>query len=186
MARFQALLAEIRDVQTQIVRLTPYRDFGLCPNPAASRVAIEAAERRIGCTLPPSYRAFLRQSDGWPRFYDGAALLGTASLGRRLYEDLVRAAFEAAETPVKHLGPPRRREPRALIAFGADMQATTLFAFNPVVSRPDGELEVIAWVGEIGIRRACFADFLELVLELCRAEIASHGQAPAQSLRQSA
>jgi hypothetical protein len=110
--------------------------------------------------------------DGWPRFFEGASLLGTANLGRRLYDDLVHAAFEAAETPVPDLGPVSLRPSprRILIPFGVDLQATTLFAFNPTVALADGEFEVIAWVNEIGIRRESFESFLELMVELCVTE----------------
>jgi hypothetical protein len=174
-----SVLADIRRVQTEIMRAAPYRDLGLVPNPGASNAAIDAAEQRLGRVLPPSYRAFLARHDGWPRFFEGATLLGTANLGRRLYEDLARAAWEAAETPVPDVGPesvaPRRVE-RVLIPFGVDLQATTLFAFNPAVAGPDGEYEVIAWINEIGVRRESFPTFLELLLELAEAELESHTQ----------
>lgn len=172
MARFRTLLAEIRQVQNDIMRAAPHRDIGLEPNPPASLLAIAAAEARIGRRLPNSYREFLLEQDGFPRFFEGATLLGTANLGRRLYEDLMHAAFEAAETPVPDVGPVSMRPParRVLIPFGVDLQATTLFAFNPTVVRADGEFEVIAWVNEIGVRRDSFEDFLELILELYQAE----------------
>ena len=173
MGKWRVLLSEIREVQTEIMRIMPYRDAGLVPNPGASQAAIMEAERRIGRSLPPSYRRFLAETDGWPRFCEGASLLGTASLGRRTYEDLARAACEAAETPVPDVGPPYRLSPtaRMLTPFGSDLQGTTLFAFNPAVIQADGEYQVIAWINEIGVRRDCFEDFLELVLELCQAEL---------------
>lgn len=172
MSNWRPLLEQIRQTQTEILRLAPHRDVYLVPNPGASDIAIEAAEERIGQRLPPSYRDFLRFCDGWPRFFEGASLLGTANLGKRLYEDFARAIFDAAETPVPDLGPPSRKTPRVIVPFGADVQATTLFAFNPGVSYGD-EWEVIAWINEIGVRRESFPDFLELVLELCEAELAS-------------
>ena len=167
----QDLLITIREIHTEISWLQPYRDLGLIPNPAASEVAINKAQKRLGRRLPPSYRAFLMLHDGWPRFFDGASLLGTANLGRRKYEDLARAAFEAAETPVP-LGPPRRPRASTLIPFGADLEGTTLFAFNPAVTQPDGEYEVIAWVNEIGVRQPSFNAFLEFIVELGRQDIA--------------
>jgi hypothetical protein len=168
----QDLLIQIREIHTEISWLHPYRDLGLIPNPAASEVAIARAQKRLSRRLPPSYRAFLALHDGWPRFFDGASLLGTANLGRRKYEDLARAAFEAAETPVTHLGPPRRPRASTLLPFGADLEGTTLFAFNPAVMQPDGEYEVIAWVNEIGVRQPNFNAFLEFILELGRQDIA--------------
>jgi len=166
MAKFSTILARIKDIQTEILRLAPYRDISLVGNPGASSVAIAAVEERIGHRLPPSYREFLALHDGWPRFFDGASLLGTATLGHRKYEDLARAAFEAAETPLPELGPPRRPRARTLIPFGADLEGTTLFAFNPSVVQPNGEYEVIAWVNELGVRHPSFSAFLEWILEL--------------------
>ncbi len=168
--RVAQLLKEIREAQAKILRTMPYRDFGLDGHKGASDTAVRVAEQRLGRPLPPSYREFLLLFDGWPRFYDGATLLGTASLGRRMYDDLARAAFEAAETPEPELGPPSRFKPKVLIPFGIDMQATTLFVFNPTAVSESGEYEVIAWMNEIGLRRSSFESFLEMILELCEAE----------------
>jgi hypothetical protein len=171
MANFSALLTRIKAIQIEILRAAPYRDIGLVPNPGASGHAIAAVEERIMHRLPPSYREFLAQHDGWPRFFEGATLLGTANLGKRMYEDLAHAAFEAAETPVPHLAPPSRAARRPIVPFGIDLQGTTLFAFNPLARRADGECEVVAWVNEIGVRRDTFPEFLEFVLEMCEAEL---------------
>ncbi len=174
MADLELLLHDIQIVQREILRTAPYRDFGAERNPGASKRAIKAAEKRIGRKLPPSYREFLRISDGWPRFYDGATLLGTANLGIRAYDEATRATFEAAETPEAHLVPASRFKPRILIPFGIDLQATTLFVFNPSGIDVDGEMEVIAWINELGLRRSSFGAFLETILELCEAELGSY------------
>lgn len=186
MARWQALLKQIRQHQTAIMRVAPFRDAGLVPNPPASELAIAAVEQRLGRSLPPSYRAFLAQHDGWPRFFEGATLLGTANLGKRCYDEAARATFDAAETPVVDLAPPSRIRPRVLVPFGIDLQATTLFAFNPVVVDADGECEVIAWVNEIGLRRGSFVDFLEMVAELCESELDARTSEPALTAARSA
>jgi hypothetical protein len=185
MAKFSRLLSQIQGIQSEILRVAPYRDLCLVPNPGASAQAIGAVEERIGGRLPPSYREFLALHDGWPRFFEGATLLGAANLGKRMYEDMARAVFEAAETPVPHLAPPSRAERPPIVPFGIDLQGTTLFAFNPSVTRADGECEVIAWVNEIGVRRDSFCDFLEFVVEMCEAELSGY-QLPRQALRQSA
>jgi hypothetical protein len=183
MRKWEAVLDEIRQVQSEIMRVMPQRDLGLAPNPRASRTAIARAEQRLGRELPPSYREFLAYSDGWPRFFEGASLLGTAHLGRRTYENLAHAVCEAAETPVPEVGPPSRYRCTfgQLLPFGVDLQATTLFAFNPQVLRADGEYEVIAWINELGLRRDSFEDFLELVLELNRAELPYPGECSLKS-----
>lgn len=185
MASFSKVLTRIRELQTEILRAAPYRDISLVPNPGASALAIAAVEQRIGHALPPSYREFLALHDGWPRFFEGATLLGSANLGKRMYEDMARAVFEAAETPVPHLGPPSRDARPPVVPFGIDLQGTTLFAFNPAASRADGEYEVVAWVNEIGVRRESFTDFLEFVLEMCESELAGY-QVSSVPLRRSA
>ena len=184
MANFSTLLTRIKDIQTEILRVAPYRDISLVPNPGASERAISAVEERISHRLSPSYREFLAVHDGWPRFFEGATLLGTANLGKRMYDDMARAAFEAAETPVPHLAPPSRSQRPPVVPFGIDLQGTTLFAFNPTVTRADGECEVVAWVNEIGVRRDTFTGFLEFVIEMCEAELDGHR--PAQPLLRSA
>ncbi len=174
MADDLALLERIRRVHAEILRIAPYRDMGLVPNPGASIRKIRKAEERLGRKLPPSYRAFLARSDGWPRFFEGATLLGTSALGKPNYDQLARSAFEAAETPVPDVGPPSRAQRLSIIPFGIDAQATTLFAFNLDEMTADGEYEVVAWINELGMRRATFSEFLELVLELSEAEFDAH------------
>ncbi len=98
---------------------------------------------------------------------------------------MARAAFEAGETPVPHLGPASRAQRAPIVPFGIDLQGTTLFAFNPTVTRADGECEVVAWVNEIGVRRDSFPDFLEFVVEMCESELEGY-QLPRQALRRSA
>jgi hypothetical protein len=167
MTAWRDKLEQIRKAQIAIMRDEPYRDFGLVPNPGASEIAIRAAEARLGIELPRGYRDFLRVHDGWPRFYEGATLLGTANLGKREYEDVAQAVFRAAETPVPHIAPPasaaRRRRP--LIPFGADLQGATLFAFDARTRSADTELPVVAWVNELGMTFDSFESFLDGVHE---------------------
>ena len=167
MTEWRDRLEQIRRAQTEIMRTRPYKDFGLVPNPGAAEAAIATAEARIGVRLPRSYREFLAVHDGWPRFYEGATLLGTANLGRREYEDVVQAVFRSAETPVPDIGPPssRRVVRRPLIPFGVDLQGTTMFAFDRNQPGSNGELAVIAWVSELGLTFPSFDDFLTNVLD---------------------
>ena len=172
MIDWHTLIERIRETNTEILRLAPFRDFGLVANPGAAEGAIALAEERLAAPLPPSYRAFLRAHAGWPRFFEGASLHGTACLGNRLYDEFARAAFIAAETPEPGLGPlPLRREYPQIIPFGVDLQSTTLFAFNRQVVSRDGEYEIIAWINELGMRRESFPSFLELLLELSECEL---------------
>ncbi len=167
MTAWRDTLEQIRNAQIDIMRDEPYKDFGLVPNPGASEIAIRAAEARLGIELPRSYRDFLRVHDGWPRFYEGATLLGTANLGKREYEDVAQTVFRAAETPVPHIAPPASgpRHRRPLIPFGADLQGTTLFAFDARARATKAELPVIAWVNELGMTFDSFESFLDAVHE---------------------
>ena len=170
---WEGTLQRIYWVQTELSELSPHRRDGLVPNPPADEDAILRAERRIGRALPPSHRAFLARFDGWNDFFDGATLLGTKDLGKSSYADLAQAAFEAAETPVPRGGPPSSRVrgyPEGLIPFGIDPAGSTLFAFDPSSLDSDGEMGVVAWIHELGIRRESFTDFLAGVLELCEAD----------------
>lgn len=174
MENWQSLVREIRKVQTEILWLRPTRGYGLRSNPGASERAISAAEARLGLRLPPSYREFLAETDGFPAFYEGACLLGTQRLGRDLYGGLLSAVWAGLETPVPELGPPpRRQEHKPLLPFGADLGASTLFAFYPRAVRTDGEYEVVCWINEIGVRCETFPAFLRMVLEFCEDELES-------------
>lgn len=166
-------LRRIYWAQTEIADLEPGRDDGLVPNAPADADAIDRAERRIGRPLPPSYRSFLSRHDGWPRFFDGATLLGTKDLGKASYADLAQAAFEAAETPLPDGGAPWSRvggRPGDMIPFGIDPAGTTLFAFDPSCVDAAGEMAVVAWIHEIGIRSETFPEFLAVILEICEAD----------------
>jgi hypothetical protein len=187
MTNWPDLVERIRTTHREILRIAPFRDLGLVPNPGAAPAAITLAEERLGVPLPPSYKQFLKSHDGWPRFFEGASLLGTACLGSRLYDDFARAAFAAAETPEPELGPPtRRRRYDRVVPFGVDLQSTTLFAFDTTARQANGEYEIIAWINEIGIRRDDFPSFLELLLELAEYELEGHALGAALTLRQSA
>ncbi|HEY3234854.1 MAG TPA: SMI1/KNR4 family protein, partial [Polyangiaceae bacterium] len=96
MRREYGLLRRIRRVQSKIARESPHRSIGLEGNPGASRQGILLTEQRLGRPLPPSYRHFLLESDGWSRFYSGVNLLGTADLGCLGAEDSARASLMCA------------------------------------------------------------------------------------------
>jgi hypothetical protein len=151
------LLSSIRAIQMELKRRSPERSIGLSGNPAAPESAIVVAELRLGRRLPPSYREFLAFSDGWPRFFEHADLLGTGELGRYPLDS-------AADRAVAN---------ERLLPFGADKAGTSLFAFDTSVRLGDGELPVVAWVGGLGVDCRCFTSFLATVLQLCRAELAT-------------
>jgi hypothetical protein len=151
------LLSSIRALQMELKRRVPERTIGLSGNPAAPESAIVVAELRLGRRLPPSYREFLAFSDGWPRFFENADLLGTGDIGRIP----LGASQERAMAGGR------------LLPFGADRAGTSFFAFDTRVRPGDGELPVVAWVGGLGLDCRCFTSFLATVLQLCRAELAT-------------
>jgi len=169
-------LGKIREVKLELARVRPEAGPVIAPPPGATLRTIATVERRIRRRLPPSYRAFLHEHDGWPLFFEGASLFGTRELSKPGYAEITRAAFAAYETPIPEVGPPSRPEGRAesMIPFGMDAKGTTIFAFNPAVVRPDGEMEVILWVNELGDRTDGFADFLSMVLEMLEIDVAEH------------
>ena len=154
--RWRVLLSSIRAVQMELKRRAPERPIGLSGNPAAPESALVVAELRLGRRLPPSYREFLAFSDGWPRFFENADLLGTGEIGRHPPSGAERSAGQ-----------------ERLLPFGADKSGTSLFAFDTSVRLGDGELPVVAWVGGLGIDCRCFTSFLATVLQLCRAELST-------------
>jgi hypothetical protein len=155
--RWRVLLSSIRAIQMELKRRSPERSIGLSGNPAAPESAIVVAELRLGRRLPPSYREFLAFSDGWPRFFEHADLLGTGELGRYPLDSVADRAVANER----------------LLPFGADKAGTSLFAFDTSVRLGDGELPVVAWVGGLGVDCRCFTSFLATVLQLCRAELAT-------------
>ncbi len=170
--RWQDLVAEIRKRQTELMRHRPWRDSGLVPNPSGRSERVDAAEARLGVTLPPTYRAFLTQTDGWPRFYEGASLLASGELGKAEHIQLVSETLASCRGPgqaAPPTGPVERK--LGLLPFGIDAAGTTLFAFDLSTRRDDGECEVVAWLNEVGVRRADFTSFMRLVLELCDSEL---------------
>ncbi len=174
--RWSQALARITALQTTLSREQPWRDGGSPAPRGASEESLQAAERRLGRALPPSYRAFLRQHDGWERLFDGASLLPAHRLGDPRHAEVAATIFRTSSGPGGGADTGGRRA--RLLPFGIDADATTLFAFNPGVIAANGEYEIIAWIGELGVRRASFSAFLDLVLELYEGEITSGAAAP--------
>src|ERR1700678_604718 len=114
--RWQPLLGDIRAVKPSLARLDPRAGMPVQPPPGASLCAIEAAERRLGRPLPPSYRELLAQHDGLPGFYLGAGLLGVRPLTRGTYVDLAHLSIDVEHTA-------------GLVPFGVDSIGETFFAW---------------------------------------------------------
>lgn len=161
--RWRRTLDSLRETQTELVRLCPFRDHGLSPHPSASVEELADLQRRLGLTLPPAYREFLAYSNGWSRLFDGADLLGTAQLGAGEPRRVARALLDRTL-------PAGLRDDRVILPFGMDALGTTLFAFD--YTRGGREPSIIAWVSELALSAASFPDFLGLLLTLAERDLA--------------
>lgn len=171
----------IRALKLSLARLDPRRGMPIAPPPGAPEAAIAGVERRLGMPLPPSYRAMLALHDGWPQLFAGAGLLGVRALARGSFIDVARmvigdcdvGAPAGAGEAVPALDEQRdRRGVRdTLIPFGIDAPAETVFAWDVESRRADGELDVIFWTNDIGLRLESFPDLLELLGDMLAAEL---------------
>lgn len=164
---WQTTLAEIRARKLELVRLDPRSGMPVCPPPGADPRAIAAVQRKLGRPLPPSFRAFLAQHDGFPQLYQGTSLLASTPLARGTFIDLARVVIETE-------GGDKAVDAPALFPLGVDARGETLFAWDPSQARGDGEIEIIVWMNEIGLRVESFPALLEVVLEMLAADIAQH------------
>lgn len=162
--RWHLTLNEIRARKLDLARLDPRAGMPIAPPAGAAERAVSDVARRLGRALPPSYRAFLALHDGWHDLYQGVSLLGARHLARGTYRDLARMVIEEANA----VGSAREA---GLVPFGIDAAAETIFAWDPASARPDGELEVVVWMNEIGERVASFPALLDLVLDMLTADL---------------
>lgn len=164
--RWNLTLREIRAKKLELARIDPRAGMPVAPPPGVTGRTIEDLARRLGGTLPPSYRAFLELYDGWHDLYQGVSLLGAKSLARGTYVDLARVVIDQGDAVPKG----SRRRP-ALVPFGIDPAAETIFAWDTTSARADGELEVVVWMNEIGERVESFPALLDLVLDMLTADV---------------
>ncbi|WP_437922840.1 SMI1/KNR4 family protein [Sorangium sp. So ce291] len=182
----------IRALKLELARMDPRRGMPIAPPAGASEAAIAGVERRLGMPLPPSYRELLSRHDGWPQLFEGASLLGVRALARGSYMDVGRMVLEHCEgegtrgAGERDLAPAtvrRRHGARsALVPFGIDAAAETVFAWDPEATGPDGELEVILWTNDIGLRLSGFPELLDTVKDMLAAELDDRRQRAAAQL----
>lgn len=157
-----ALVHGLRAARLELARLDPHAGMPLCPPAPAPEDALARVERRIGRRLPRSYREFLAVHDGWPQFFQGAALLGTTQLARGTFVDIARMVLDDLPDI----------DTTSIVPFGIDRAAEVILAWD--FSRPleDGEVEVVFWVNEIGGRVGSFWEVLALVSDVIGAAVA--------------
>ena len=168
--RWQPLLAEIRAQKLALARLDPRAGMPVQPPPGASPAAIAAAERRLGQPLPRATAPCSRSTTACPASTRGRPCSATRPLARGTYVDLARMTIDAERSAT-------------LFPFGIDATGETIFAWDTAHARPDGELEVVVWMNEIGARIDGFPAFLELVLDMLAADIAERQRAEARRMR---
>ncbi|WP_437933142.1 SMI1/KNR4 family protein [Sorangium sp. So ce341] len=171
----------IRALKLELARMDPRRGMPIAPPAGAPEAAIAGVERRLGMPLPPSYRELLARHDGWPQLFAGASLLGVRALARGSYMDVGRMVLELCEGEEARRAGERDVAPSslrgrysarsALVPFGIDAAAETVFAWDPEARSPDGELEVILWTNDVGMRLSGFAELLDMVKEMLAAEL---------------
>jgi hypothetical protein len=150
----------LRKKKLDLARVDPRSGMPIQPPRGASPQALAAVERAMRRPLPPSYRAFLREHDGWPSLFDGMSLLSSRQLSRGAYVDLARVMLEDGAF-----------ETSSLFAIGIDPEAQTIAAFDLSEVREDGEIPIIVFFGGIGERVGTFDELLSLFGELFDAEI---------------
>jgi hypothetical protein len=158
-------LAEIRALKLDLARLDPRAGMPTLPPPGATPSALVSVERKLGRALPAAYRELLVLHDGFPQLYQGASLLSTSQLVRGSFVDVARMMIDLGEPGP--IGATRRRP--ALVPFGIDSTAETIFAFDCGV--PTGEPGILLWMNEIGVRLDGFAAFLDFVTEMLQADV---------------
>ena len=169
-------VAELRARKLELARLDPRGGMPIRPPAGASEADILRVERRLGRPLPPSYRAVLAAQDGWPRFYLGASLLGTLPLSRGTFVDVARMVLADADpvtadaTAASHAA--------SYVPFGIDSEAETVFAWDLGAPRADGELGVVVLTNDVGVQLDDFPTFLELCLDMLRADIDERRASP--------
>ncbi|AUX44108.1 hypothetical protein SOCE26_055700 [Sorangium cellulosum] len=171
----------IRALKLELARIDPRRGMPIAPPAGASEAAIAGAERRLGMPLPRSYRELLSRHDGWPQLFAGASLLGVRALARGTFLGVGRMVLEQCEAEgtrgrddvERALAAPRGRAGArsALVPFGIDAAAETVFAWDTEAVGPGGELEVILWTNDIGLRLSGFPELLEVVRDMLAAEL---------------
>ncbi|MFF7266293.1 SMI1/KNR4 family protein [Streptomyces sp. NPDC008159] len=154
---------ELRD-EEETARDTRWLGF-----PPASEERIAAMEERLGRRMPPSYRAFLRISDGWRHAGGFVSLL--AGTGHAHWHDNASGLAEFFE---EHLdedsGPEERREAdlwRRGLQLDVESDATRVL-LDPEDVDESGEWAVYTWASWRAAPPERFADFGAFMREMHR------------------
>ena len=156
--------------------------------------AIKKAEAKLGFRFPPSFRAYLRQHNGWMGFWPDWSLLGVSGT---LTEKMLKNARESVkggvdmiehdayldkeepEARLAELRESQRTDPDVIYApdhplIGTDFNGSVL-VFDRFRCDEDGECEVVAvdHLGEVQSRWDSFVALLEDAASETREEVES-------------
>jgi hypothetical protein len=160
--------------------------------PAVGEDEIESLSIACPVPLPPSYRDFLRISDGCLNFWPQFALLGTKGEPRKTVEDEVEDARNTQQQYAA--GPDGKLTPQSIAVFEAPAERAQqfflpnhlvfgtdrggeFFMFNDSVKPSSGEYEVIHYTysGGAYYRYPNFHAFLEATIAQLQARIKEKG-----------
>lgn len=137
--------------------------------PPASAERIAAMERRLGCQMPPSYREFLKVSDGW-RHAGGFVWLLAGTEDARWHNNESGLADMFEEYLDDDAGPEERREVdiwRRGLQLDVESDITHVL-MDPEDVDGDGEWAVYTWASWRAAPPERHANFLEFMRDMYR------------------
>lgn len=133
---------------------------------------LAAVERCYGVRLPPTYREFLLQYDGWPTVFRDASLSSCAQLLSPVVRHRAEIALDRAHVPFPtRTGSRGRWRQDDVIPIGVSDSANMLIALDANSVDACGEMDTLMWVADIGVRLPSFTDMLLFLTELVSGEM---------------
>ncbi|MBQ0825983.1 SMI1/KNR4 family protein [Streptomyces tagetis] len=132
--------------------------------PGASEGRIVAMEERLGRRMPPSYREFLKVTDGW-REAGGFVWLLAGTADARWHDDAYGHAEEFERYLDEDAGPEQRREVeiwRSGLQLDVESDITHVL-MDPEDADEDGEWAVYTWASWLAAPPKRYANFLEFM-----------------------
>src|SRR5581483_10369894 len=164
-------LVEALNKLYEVDRFLSRRASATQPHGPASPTAIAALERRVGFKLPPSYKRFLSQTDGWEHFWINFTLAGTGGAHSRRVEKEAKKIIawqkerlieEGVKTPadIKRWEKEYKHQlylPNHWIV-GANF-AGDLYVFDKRTRQPNGEMSLYYWNMAYGVSQMFHSGF---------------------------
>lgn len=135
------------------------------PGPPATQAAIVALEKRIGFSLPPSYRTFLSLHDGWEHFSGQVHFLSTKAQSSASCRALSRRWAQTVSASKGRA----RVEDAYVIGMRLHRLAYPVILFDRSSSDARGELAIVALDGRKSTRSVDLIQFFRHELRQLRA-----------------